>query len=318
MALLVLLSPAIAGREDPSDEPVIQVNSAIPIPLEIELNSAKAALGERLFKDKHLSADGKFACESCHYLDKGGTDNEVLSKAINNGKRNLNTPTIFNVGLLPSLTWTGNINDLGVLTEGMIKSEKGLATDLPTIAGKLAQDESYLKLFNKIYKEGISPENILDAMVEFMRSLYTPNSRFDKYLRGDKNAITRAERIGYQLFKSYGCVSCHQGVNLGGNMRAPSGIFGNFVIDRGDETNADLGLYNITKREEDKYVFRVPGLRNIALTGPYLHDGSAPKLRDAVETMALYMLGRELAPREIDLIVKFLNTLTGEYQGKPL
>jgi cytochrome c peroxidase len=148
--------------------------------------------------------------------------------------------------------------------------------------------------------------------------LVTPNSRFDRFLQGNEQALNADEKEGYRKFKAYGCVTCHQGVNVGGNMFQPLGVMGNFFADRGRTNKADLGRFNITGEAEDKHVFKVPSLRNAALTGPYLHDGSAQTLPDAVNVMARYQLGRELPPRDVEQIVEFLQSLTGEYKGKPL
>ena len=157
-----------------------------------------------------------------------------------------------------------------------------------------------------------------NALAEFERTLSTPNSRFDKFLRGDDKALTSAEKEGYQKFKSYGCVSCHQGVNVGGNMFATLGTMDDYFADRGNVTKADYGRFNVTGKEEDRHVFKVPSLRNVARTGPYLHDGSARTLERAVSIMSRYQLGRQIPPDDLDLIVKFLETLTGEYEGRPL
>ena len=296
----------------------IDVEPILPIPLKIDLDANKVILGELLFKDKTLSSNGQYACENCHLFDKGATDHTALSPAINGKTRALNTPTLFNIGQMKLLGWHGKRTTLGDTAEAIIKSKKGLAADWPSLLKKLKANPKYLSGFNSAYSDGIQIDNVKDALAEFMKSLYTPNSRFDQYLRGNTSAITNEELAGYRLFKSYGCSSCHQGVNLGGNMITPAGVFGNFVKDRGEETPADLGLYNKTGNLSDKYVFRVPTLRNIAITQPYLHDGSAQSLDQAVDIMGRYMLGRNLSVDEINLMVKFLGTLTGEYKGRAL
>jgi cytochrome c peroxidase len=158
----------------------------------------------------------------------------------------------------------------------------------------------------------------LDALASFERSLLTPNSRFDRYLRGEQDALTEPEQQGYQLFKSYGCVACHQGINIGGNMYQKFGVFQEPGGSRTPAMVVDLGRYQITKVPRDREVFRVPSLRNVAATAPYFHDGRARTIEDAVETMARAQLGRALTPEEIKLIVQFLRTLTGEYHGRPV
>jgi cytochrome c peroxidase len=154
--------------------------------------------------------------------------------------------------------------------------------------------------------------------VEFERSLITPNSRFDRYLLGDESAITAEEKAGYALFKSYGCVACHQGRNVGGNMFQIFGVMDDYFANRGHITDADYGRFNVTGREEDRFHFRVPSLRNVALTAPYFHDGTAESLDQAVMVMARYQLGVTMPAEDVGLIVKFLGTLTGEYKGQPL
>jgi cytochrome c peroxidase len=160
--------------------------------------------------------------------------------------------------------------------------------------------------------------NVLDALAAYQRSLTTPRARFDRYLAGERTSITADEERGYRLFKSYGCSACHQGVNVGGNLFQKFGIFSDPFTGRGAITQANLGRFAITGMESDRHVFRVPSLRNVAVTAPYFHDGRAATLEEAVEIMALNQLGREIAESDIDLIVKFLGTLTGEYRGRSL
>jgi cytochrome c peroxidase len=177
---------------------------------------------------------------------------------------------------------------------------------------------SFLNTFERIYSDGLTQFNIKDAIIAYELSLTTPNARFDRFLRGDKKALTASEKEGYQLFKGYGCISCHQGMNVGGNLFQPFGIIGNYFTDRGKVTHADLGRFNVTQDEADRHVFRVPSLRNVALTPPYFHDGSAQTLEKAIAVMVKYQLGRPLEQEQIERIAQFLRTLTGEYRGKQL
>jgi cytochrome c peroxidase len=173
-------------------------------------------------------------------------------------------------------------------------------------------------MFDRIYPDGVTATNIKDAIVAYELSLNTPNGRFDRFLQGDKKSLTRSEQEGYRLFKTYGCISCHQGVNLGGNMFQPFGVIGNYLADRGQIAKADLGRFNVTENPADRYLFRVPSLRNVAITPPYFHDGSVKTLKQAIAKMTKYQLGRPLPTEQIELIAQFLKTLTGEYRGKPL
>lgn len=296
-----------------SSEPIL------PIPLTSWLNKEKVALGERLFIDPRLSSDDTIACIHCHNLSEaGGADFSMKSRGINGELGEVNSPTVFNVAMNSSFFWDGRAATLEEQIDGPIHNPKEMGTSWPDVIKKLQADPLMVSRFDEIYPDGINADNIKDAIAEFERSLITPNSRFDLYLRGDDSALTADELKGYQLFKDYGCIACHQGVNVGGNMFQLLGIMRDYFKDRGGITTADLGRYNVTGKDEDRHYFRVPPLRNIALTAPYFHDGTAKTLEDAIAVMAKYQLGREMADDEIKLIAAFLGTLTGEYQGKAL
>ena len=167
----------------------------------------------------------------------------------------------------------------------------------------------YNRLFLQIYKDGVTKENITNAIAEFEKTLTTPNAPFDRYLRGDKSAISQDAKEGYELFKTKGCISCHHGVNLGGNLYNKFGVF----EDTGSE---HLGRYNVTRKERDRYYFKVPTLRNIEKTAPYFHDGRTYNLKEAVLLMAQYQLGRDISDEEVEKILAFLHTLNGELPKK--
>jgi cytochrome c peroxidase len=188
----------------------------------------------------------------------------------------------------------------------------------PQALAALYKNPQYRTEFNAIYRDGIQQNNVKDAIATFERSLITPNSRFDRFLRGNRTALNREELAGYQLFKEIGCTSCHQGQNIGSNMYQKLGIMEDYFAVRGKIKQVDMGRFNITKREQDRHFFKVPTLRNVALTPPYLHDGSAKTLEEVVKVMARYQLGKELKAADVARIVAFLRTLTGEYLGKPL
>lgn len=160
--------------------------------------------------------------------------------------------------------------------------------------------------------------NIRSALADYERTLLSSNSRFDQYLAGNTEILTLEEKYGYQRFQDYGCIACHQGVNIGGNMFQKFGVLGDYFKARGNPTVADLGRFNVTGEEDDRNVFKVPSLRNVAVTAPYFHDGSEPTLEGAVAIMFKYQLGRIPSEEDKTLIVKFLKTLTGEWEGKPL
>lgn len=290
-----------------------------PIPLNVEFNQDKAKLGDKLFHDPQLSADNTISCASCHNLSTGGVDRLPYSTGIKGAIGTINAPTVFNSQFNFKLHWDGSAKTMAEQIDRPISAKHEMASNWSQIVSKLGKSSQYRAAFKRLYKDGITEKNIKDAIVTFEKSLYTPNSPFDKFLRGDKNALTKEEQDGYRRFKEYGCVSCHQGINVGGNMFQTFGLMGDYFQERNQEmTKADLGRFNVTGKESDRHVFKVPSLRNITLTFPYFHDGSAQNLEEAVATMGKYQLGRQLSSQDIDLIVKFLNTLTGEYQGKPL
>ena len=200
----------------------------------------------------------------------------------------------------------------------MLLDARVMNTSWPELLSKLQADASYPREFTRLYGGGPSASTCSTRSRSFQRSLATPNSRFDRHLRGEPEALSPEEAQGYRLFKSYGCIACHQGANLGGNLFQRVGIFRDLLPPQAAAVEADLGRFAITGLETDRKVFRVPGLRNVAVTAPYFHNGHTGSLAEAVEIMARSQLGRELPPHDVDLIVRFLGALTGEYQGRSL
>jgi cytochrome c peroxidase len=318
----VLLARAIPAAEAPSmppEPPPAEPQEPItPVPLSLALDPQRVALGERLFDDVRLSHDNTFACTMCHPLQRGGMDGQPRAITANGSLHPRNTPTIFNVGLNAAFNWDGIANTLEAHAEIVLLHPRLMNTTWPELLAKLQADADYVTRFNTAYAAGLTPANVLDALASFERSLLTPNARFDRYLRGEQHALKAPEQQGYRLFKSYGCVACHQGVNIGGNMYQKFGVFEETVGVGSPAAGADLGRYFVTNAPRDRAVFRVPSLRNVAVTAPYFHDGREPTLEAAVETMARVQLGRTITPEEIGLIVQFLQTLTGEYHGRPV
>jgi cytochrome c peroxidase len=300
----------------PDPVEVSQINEPIqPIPLHLNLDAKKVGLGEKLFSDIRLSANRTVACITCHEFDTGGVDQKVRSPNYNGQLLAVNTPTVFNSAFNLKLTWSGRDDNLLVNVDASIRTMGGKWEE---IVPMLQNSPDYALAFAKAYRDGVTEDNIMDAIATFEESLYTPNSRFDQFLRGNSDALTLQEKEGYNLFKDYGCISCHQGINVGGNMFQKFGVIGNYFTDRGNVTKADWGRFNVTGQEKDRYIFRVPSLRNVELTPPYFHDGTAKTLKQAIAVMAEYQLGRPLTSEQTDLIIQFLRTLTGEYQGKSL
>ena len=276
-----------------------------PIPLIINVDIPKANLGKKLFNDTRLSKNNTISCASCHILEEGGDDNLVVSIGIDGQKGSRNAPTVLNARFNANQFWDGRAKDLQEQAEGPIHNPIEMGSDFKEVISKLEKDKSYVKEFNQLYSDGITGKNITNAITEFENTLITPNSKFDKFLRGDKNALSTDEQEGYKHFKEYGCISCHNGVNIGGNLMQKLGVIENFKT-------KDFGKYNETKNIDDKFYFKVPTLRNIEQTSPYFHDGLTPTLKDAVNKMAFYQVGYTLTKEETNKIILFLQTLNGD------
>ena len=288
-----------------------------PVPAAEALDPAKIELGRRMFHDVRLSRGDRVSCASCHDLARGGDDGRARSETNDGRPSDFNASTVFNAALNARLNWRGNFRTLTEQNEAVLLDPRLMNATWPELLAKLRAGADYRAAFKALYG-GPEREHVLDALATFQRSLLTPDARFDRYLRGERDAITAEEARGYQLFKAYGCIACHQGVNVGGNLFQRFGIFYDPFAARGNAGAADLGRYTITGREDDRKVFRVPSLRNVAVTSPYFHDGSAASLAEAVDIMARSQLGRELPRDDIDLIIRFLRTLTGVYRGQSL
>ncbi len=284
-----------------------------PIPDKVDVAPAKVKLGRILFHETALSKDGTLSCASCHKLTTGGTDRKKVSVGINQQQGNINSPTVYNSGLLFRQFWDGRAETLEDQIDGPIQNPLEMGNKWPEVVASLDQDPVYPMLFDSIYADGITRANIKDAIAEFERSLITPNSRFDRFLKGEASAINAQEKRGYRLFKRYGCVSCHQGVAVGGNMFQIFGVINSYFKQRGNITQADLGRFNVTGNPLDKHSFKVPSLRLAALTPPYLHDGNAATLRQAVDIMFKFQLGRMAPDEDKEDIVAFIKSLVGEH-----
>jgi cytochrome c peroxidase len=296
----------------PAEEPLQ------PLPRTITVDAARAALGAKLFADPQLSQDRGRSCLSCHPLDRAGVDGFRRARPARPGALLRNTPTIFNVAFDLFYNWDGATETLEEHDARVLRNPALMGMEAPDLLARLNADPTYAAAFRGNYRDGLRMANVLDALAQFERSLITPDARFDRYLRGEANAISARERHGYELFKGLGCVSCHQGRNVGGNLVQRFGVFEDTSTTRAPGEPVDDGRYAFTKDESDHQVFRVPSLRNVAVTAPYFHDGRAATLAMAVATMARVQLGRDVAQADIDDVVAFLGTLTGQYQGRYL
>ena len=298
--------------------------SVRPIPDSVEYDKAKAELGNVLYHDTRLSADGTVSCATCHGINTGGVDNLKYSEGIGGQLGGVNAPTVYNAYFNFVQFWDGRAANLAEQAAGppLNPVEMGCSS-FDEIVARLSEDKAFVEAFNLVYPEGLSQATITDAIAQYEMTLITPNSRFDRYLKGEKDAMTAEEIAGYELFKEYSCATCHAGVNMGGLSFELMGQRADYFKDRELQeksglTDGDNGRWAQTGVERDRYRFRTPGLRNVELTYPYYHDGSVKTLEEAVRMMAKYQVGEELTEQEVAGITGFLHTLTGEYNGKLL
>lgn len=277
-----------------------------PVPPSTQFDRKKVELGFHLFNDTKLSSNNQISCASCHHLDSNGAEKTRVSRGVH-GFGDRNSPTVFNANLNTRFFWDGRASSLEHQIDGPIHNPLEMNSNWASIVERIQADEKYQSLFPSAYKSGISKDTIKDALVLFMKSLNTPNSPFDLFLDGNESALSTVEKKGWLNFQKLGCVACHQGQNLGGNLFQR---FGNIQNITPDQKVSDLGRYNLTGNNEDKYVFRVPGLRNVATTPPYFHDGRAKTLEEAILTMAKVQLGMELDAVTTLELSAFLNSLT--------
>jgi len=304
MAGLLLVLVCLGGvsptaAQLPTLEPRVVREPITPIPATPAQDQRRVALGEQLFHDRRLSHDNTRSCSSCHDTRTNGASAKARDSNPHGEPLALNTPTVFNVGLNFRLNWEGNFRSLERQAEQALSKPAVMASSVEEVIAKLRADPDVVKQFRDAYGREPDRDSLLDAIATFERSLTTPGSRFDRWLVGDGGAITPEELSGYQLFKSLGCVSCHQGVNVGGNLFQRHGVF------------HPLG-------SPEPEVVRVPSLRNVATTAPYFHDGSAATLAEAVKAMGITQLDRALTNEQIAAVVAFLRTLTGTYNGMPV
>jgi cytochrome c peroxidase len=308
----VLLPLAMYAAAEPLDEPLK------PLPVAPVQDARHVQLGRQLFSETRMSGNNTLSCASCHNLSKGGADDKPFSTGFDGQAVEVNTPTVFNASLNFIQFWNGRVDTLEDQVKEVVVSHVEMGNTWQNVVTTLSDDATYSADFKKAYTDGVTARNVQNALASYEKTLLTPNSRFDQYLNGNTDILTLEEKYGYQRFKSYGCIACHQGVNIGGNMFQKFGVMGDYFKARGNPTESDLGRYLTTGAEEDRNVFRVPGLRNVELTAPYFHDGSATSLEDAVDVMFRYQLGRVPTPEDKRLIILFLKTLTGEFSGDPL
>lgn len=285
-----------------------------PLPTTHDVAPRIAALGGRLFADTRLSVDGTVSCATCHPLDRAGADGLMHSRGVNGIEMPVNTPTVYNVSFNFRFNWDGAYSTLEDALDAPIARTMG--TTWAEIEAKLRADVELRQAFAVAYGDGLQAANVKDALARYLETLVTPASRLDLYLRGDMDALSAEEQRGLEAFIELGCASCHQGANVGGNLFQRLGVMHDYFEARVElggppVSTADLGRFQRTQRSEDRHVFRVPSLRNVALTPPYFHDGSVATLELAVAKMGYVQLGRKLTTEQVALLVGFLKTLTG-------
>lgn len=328
LSLLVLASACGSSSEpEPPPTSAPPASTAIPDPAPAQalgglaalspahFDAAQATLGRRLFFETRLSGDGTLNCATCHDPGHGGAEPRRVSTGIHGQQGPINAPTVLNAANNFVQFWDGRAADLEAQAAGPVANPLEMGASWDTVVATLAADASYQTAFAALYPGDASPvtqDHVTHAIAEYERQLITPG-RFDRFVAGDAGAMTEDERRGYALFTSVGCTSCHTGANVGGTMYQRMGLVRDWFAQVGRPlTAADDGRFNVTHDEADRHRFKVPTLRNVALTAPYFHDGSAATLEDAVRTMGAFQLGRDLSDEQVRLLVAFLGTLTGD------
>ncbi len=297
--------------------PEVMRRTLQPLPERVDEDPAKVALGDSLFHDVRLSKDDTVSCASCHDLAKGGTDQLQFSVGVGGAVGDINAPTVFNSGFQFMQFWDGRAADLAEQADGPVTNPIEMASNWEQVTGKLLEDEGFTEAFTAVYTDGYKMENFVDSIAAFERTLITP-APFDALLKGDAAALTARQQEGYQLFQDFSCATCHAGVLLGGQSFELMGLRGDYFGDRGNVGTPDYGRYNATGDEFDRFRLKVPTLRNIALTFPYMHDGTVETLEESVDVMMQYQVGKSIKPAQREAIVDFLHSLTGSYQGEQL
>lgn len=294
----VISQAAMAANKEPI-QPIASAKVA---------NPALVELGKKLYFDPRLSKSGFISCNSCHNLSMGGTDNIKTSIGHNWNEGPINAPTVLNSSLNLAQFWDGRAADLKAQAGGPIANPGEMGFSHTLAVNMLQTIPGYVAEFKKAFgTETVTIDEVTKAIAAFEETLVTPNSRFDKYLKGDKKAITKDELAGYQLFKDTGCVACHNGPAVGGNSFQKMGL-----VEAYKASSPAEGRSAVTGKDADRFNFKVPTLRNVEMTYPYFHDGAANTLPEAVDTMARIQLGKKFTADENAKVVAFLKTLTGD------
>ncbi len=287
-----------------------------PAPADNPTTPAKVELGKMLYHDPRLSASGTLSCASCHNTMLGGEDNRPNSVGINAQVGGRSAPTVWNAAFNTVQFWDGRAASLEAQAAGPVTNpiEMGMKS-WDDVVARLKTIKGYEKPFNEAFNGGeISKDTATKAIAAYERTLITPNSPYDKYVKGDKSALTEQQVRGMEKFQQLGCAGCHSGPAFNGPgvfQKFPA--FSNGVFNAKYHFNKDLGVAEVSKKAEDEHLFKVPTLRNIAYTAPYFHNGAARTLEEAVKVMGKLQLNKDLEDQEVKDIAAFLNGLSGEF-----
>lgn len=309
--LATTLSAVTAAEDILTNRGLLALLKPLPEMMESAANPVteeKVELGRKLFHDTRLSLNRKNSCNSCHNLETYGVDNQKFSTGDAGGKGGRNSPTVFNAAIHIAQFWDGRAKDVEEQAKGPVLNAVEMAMPSADYVAEVLQSiPGYAPLFKNAFPDDVDPvnyDNFAKAVGAFERKLVTP-SRFDDFLKGKEDALTMEEKTGLNNFLGAGCATCHNGPAIGGQMYQKLGLVKPWP------GNTDSGRFEVTKNEIDKFMFKVPSLRNIAKTGPYLHDGSVSDLNELTSMMAEHQLGRTLDKKQVDSIVIFLKVLTG-------
>jgi cytochrome c peroxidase len=293
----------------PTEFDFIEVSGPIqPIPRLKSIDKDWLELGKALFNSTLLSHDNSVSCASCHTISQGGDDGFPMSIGIKGAVGGRNSPTVLNSVFSFRQFWDGRSSDLAEQAVGPIHNPIEMGSNFPEIISKLNQSEEFVAAFKQVSTDGITSDAIVQAIVTFEESLITPNSAIDQYIKGNDSALNSQQKKGYKKFIALGCVSCHQGVNIGGNLYQRIGRIDHVP----EKLLQDKGRFEITKNKNDEFVFKVPSLRNIARTAPYFHNGSVETLEEAVKIMASGQLGIDLTKQDVEDLMALFEAFNGE------
>ncbi|MCI5166654.1 MAG: cytochrome-c peroxidase [Candidatus Electrothrix sp. GM3_4] len=305
LACVVSQGASTARAADKQLEPIVPATG---------INKEKAELGKKLFFDPRLSKSGFISCNSCHNLSRGGTDNLKTSIGHKWQQGPINSPTVLNSSMNFVQFWDGRADTLKDQAGGPIANPGEMAFTHDLAEEVLQSIPAYVAAFKSIFGKDeidnkIDIDQVTDALAEFEKTLVTPNSRFDKWLKGDKDAMTADEQTGYKLFMDSGCISCHYGAAMNSSSFQRMGVAEEYKAKSQSPTE---GRKDVTGKDIHRFMFKVPTLRNIELTYPYFHDGGVQTLSEAVDTMARHQLNKKFSKEENAQLVAFLKTLTGD------